>query len=220
MLSSVFSITAIFVVFALIHSITVSQWLKERCKLAFGETFMRVWYRFLYTLVSGATTAFAIYVILQIPDTVVWQGPLWFRWIMHAIQIGGLLFGSRAFDHLDKWEFLGIRQVLRRLIGKEVSGTIEGLTRTALVTDGVYGIVRHPLYVAGIIVFTFNPNLTVNRITITVLADLYFLFGMFIEEQRFLRYYGDQYREYMKTVPRMIPRWRKRDNEKQGGRRS
>jgi len=29
---------------------------------------------------------------------------------------------------------------------------------------------------------------------------------MFIEEQRFLKIFGDQYREYMKKVPRMVPR--------------
>lgn len=208
MLSAVFAITAIFAVFALIHSLTVSQRFKERCKRAFGETFMQTWYRFLYTVVSGATTSVAISLIRHIPDTIVWQGPLWFRWIMHGVQVGGLLFGARAFDHLDKWEFMGIRQVRRHLAGKKVSGNIEGLTSTVLVTDGVYGIVRHPLYVAGFFLFTFNPNITVNSITITVLADLYFLFGRFIEDRRFLRFYGDQYREYMKTVPRMIPRWR------------
>jgi len=29
---------------------------------------------------------------------------------------------------------------------------------------------------------------------------------MFIEERRFLRIFGDRYREYMKRVPRMLPR--------------
>jgi protein-S-isoprenylcysteine O-methyltransferase Ste14 len=60
--------------------------------------------------------------------------------------------------------------------------------------------------VAGLIIFTFSPRITVNGLTITVLADLYFIFGMFIEERRFLKIFGDQYREYMKKVPRMVPR--------------
>ena len=58
---------------------------------------------------------------------------------------------------------------------------------------------------AGIIIFTFSPHLTVNGLTITILADLYFLFGMFIEERRFLKIFGEQYREYMTKVPRMVP---------------
>jgi protein-S-isoprenylcysteine O-methyltransferase Ste14 len=194
--------------FALIHSITVASWFKDLCRRVFGETFMRVWYRFLYTSVSGITAFVAIYLISQVPDRVLWQGPLWFRLVMHAIQLAGIVFGVQAFQYLDKWEFMGFRQVGRYLARNEVAGSLDGLTQKELVTTGVYGIVRHPLYVAGIIIFTFSPHITVNGLTITILADLYFLFGMFIEERRFVRIFGDQYREYMKKVPRMVPRIR------------
>ena len=200
-------IILIFLAFALIHSITVTMWFKDLCRRAFGETFMRVWYRFLYTSVSALTAFAAVYLISQVPDRVLWQGPLWFRLIMHAIQIAGIVFGVQTFQYLDKWEFMGFRQVWRYLSRKEVAGSLEGLTQKELVTTGVYGIVRHPLYVAGIIIFTFSPHITVNGLTITVLADLYFLFGMFIEERRFVKIFGDQYREYMKRVPRMVPRF-------------
>jgi methanethiol S-methyltransferase len=205
---SVGYIAAIFFSFALIHSITVAMWFKDLCRRAFGETFIRVWYRFLYTCVSGITAFVAVYLIAQVSDRVLWQGPLWFRMIMNAIQIVGIVFGVQTFQHLDKWEFMGFRQVWRYLAKNEVAGSLEGLTQKELVTTGVYGIVRHPLYVAGIIIFTFSPHITVNGLTITVLADLYFLFGMFIEERRFVKIFGDQYREYMKKVPRMVPRSR------------
>ena len=196
----------IFLTFALIHSITVALWFKDLCRRVLGETFMRVWYRFLYTGVSGITACAAIYLIIQVPDRVLWQGPLWFRLIMYAIQLAGFVFGAQAFRYLDKWEFMGFRQVWRYVSKREIAGNSEGLTEKELVTTGVYGIVRHPLYVAGLIIFTFSPHITVNGLTITVLADLYFIFGMFIEERRFLRIFGDQYREYMKKVPRMVPR--------------
>jgi methanethiol S-methyltransferase len=197
----------IFLAFALIHSITVASWFKDLCRRAFGETFMRVWYRFLYSLVSGVTSAIAIYLIVQVPDTVLWQPPDWLRWLLHSIQLAGFVFGVQAFQYLDKWEFMGFRQVWRYVTKGEVAGNSEGLTERELVTTGVYGIVRHPLYVAGLIIFTFSPNFTVNGLAISVLADLYFLFGMFIEERRFIRIFGDQYREYMKQVPRMVPRF-------------
>jgi steroid 5-alpha reductase family enzyme len=200
------SIILIFLAFALIHSITVTMWFKDLCRRALGETFMRVWYRFLYSSVSAMTAFAAIYLINQVPDRVLWQAPLWFRLTMHAIQLAGVVFGVQAFQYMDKWEFMGFRQVWRYLSRKEVAGSLEGLTQKELVTTGVYGIVRHPLYVAGIIIFTFSPHITVNGLTITVLADLYFLFGMFIEERRFVRIFGNQYREYMKRVPRMVPR--------------
>ncbi len=124
---------------------------------------------------------------------------------MHAIQLGGLVFGARAFEHLDTAEFMGFKQVWRYLTKGETAGNIEGLTQRELVTTGVYGIVRHPMYLAGIIIFTFEPNITVNGLIITVLADLYFIFGSFIEERRFIRTFGDQYRDYRERVPRLVP---------------
>ncbi len=203
-------VTSIFLIFALIHSITVSRPFKRFCMRTLGDTFMRVLYRFLYNALSFITGVVAVYLILQVPDVVLWTGPLWFRWTLHLIQLAGLVFGALAFEYLDTGEFMGIKQVWRYITRREVTGNIEGLTQKELVTSGVYGIVRHPMYLAGIIIFTFNPNVTVNGLTITVLADLYFLFGMIIEEQRFLRIFGNQYKEYMKNVPRLVPFLKKR----------
>ena len=200
------NIVAIFGAFALIHSITVAQWFKAACARTFGDVFLRVWYRFCYTVVSVATAGVAVFLILQVPDSVLWQGPAWFSWTLRAVQVAGAIFGLRAFEHLDAQEFLGLRQVRRYLATGEIGGDREGMTESDLITAGVYGIVRHPLYVAGMIVVTFSPRITENGLALTVLADLYFLFGMFIEERRFLRIFGDAYRQYMRQVPRMIPR--------------
>jgi len=144
------------------------------------------------------------------PDQELWVAPLWLRWLMYGIQIAGLTFGSLAFEYLDTWEFIGFKQIWRYVSRHEVAGNIEGQTQKELVMDGVYGIVRHPLYFAGLVIFTFNPHVTFNSLTVTVLADLYFLFGMFIEERRFLKIFGGQYLVYMKRVPRFIPGWKRR----------
>jgi methanethiol S-methyltransferase len=196
----------IFLIFALIHSVTVTQWFKHRCKKLLGDTFMRVWYRALYNAVSFVTLLIAIHFIAQVPDRRLWIAPFWVQWPLRLIQLAGLGFGTLAFEHLDGAEFMGFRQVWRYLSRRSVAGNIEGLTQKELVTGGAYGVVRHPLYAAGIVIVTFNPHITVNGLTITLLADLYFVFGMFIEERRFLTLFGDQYREYMKRVPRLVPR--------------
>ena len=196
----------IFLIFAFIHSITVTRWFKHSCKRTLGDAFMRVWYRALYNNVSLITAGIAWYLIQAIPTHILWTAPLWLLVLMHAVQIAGIVFGALAFEHVDGTEFLGFRQVWRYVTRREIAGNIEGLTQKQLVTSGVYGIVRHPMYLAGIIIFTFNPYITVNSLTITVLADLYFICGMFIEERRFLRILGDPYREYMRRVPRLIPK--------------
>ncbi len=195
----------IFLAFASVHSMTVSLRFKRLCARLFGDVFLRVWYRFLYTVVSVLTVAVAFRLIHRLPDEHLWTAPPAVRWFMQAVQAAAALFGMLAFRHLDGMEFLGLRQVWRYLLRREVTGNSEGLTEQGLITSGVYGVVRHPLYVAGIVIMTANPRITVNGLTLTVLADLYFLFGMMIEERRFLRIFGDQYREYMQRVPRMVP---------------
>lgn len=200
----------IFLAFAFIHSITVSQKMKKLCAGIFGETFMRVYYRALYTAVSAVTAGAALYLIHRVPDEQLWTAPAWLKWIMYAIQLAGIIFGLLAFKHLDTGEFLGITQLARYWKRGEVAGNIEGLTANELVTTGVYGIVRHPLYLAGIVIFTFNPLITRNSLVISVLADLYFLFGSLIEERRFCGVFGDHYQEYRERVPRLLPRIRRR----------
>jgi hypothetical protein len=51
--------------------------------------------------------------------------------------------------------------------------------------------------VAGIVFLTCNLHVTVNSLAISVLGDLYFLFGIFIAEKRFLRTFVELYQEYM-----------------------
>jgi hypothetical protein len=195
----------LFLLFAFIHSITVSSKFKNACKNFFGDTFMRVYYRALYNSVSLATAIVVFRAIHQLPDHLIWIAPFRLKWLLHATQVLGLVFGALSFQHLDGGEFLGIRQVWRYISRHEKAGNAEGLTQKKLVTTGVYGIVRHPLYLAGIILVTASPRLSVNGLTLTILADLYFAFGMLIEERRFIRIFGDQYREYVRRVPRILP---------------
>jgi uncharacterized membrane protein len=196
----------IFLLFAFIHSMTVSSWFKQICGKALGDTFMRAGYRFLYNTISIVTVVIAIQLIAKVPDRELWTAPPWLKWVMHGIQFAGLAFGALAFEHMDSREFMGFRQVWRYITRRETAGNLEALDEKELVRTGVYGIVRHPMYLAGLIIFTFSPIITVNGLTVTVLADFYFLFGVFIEERRFLRSFGDEYREYMRQVPRLLPK--------------
>ncbi len=200
-----FKVLLIFLSFACVHSITVTVWFKQLCRRAFGNRFMQVWYRFLYNLLSIITVTIAFKLMRQVPDRHLWTAPAVLLWPMHGVQAAAIIFAAMAFQYLDGMEFLGLRQVWRYLAAGDVAGNGEGITAKGLITKGVYGIVRHPLYAAGIVFVSANPHVTVNGLTFTVLADLYFLFGMFIEERRFLRIFGDQYREYMRKVPRMVP---------------
>lgn len=209
---SVASVIAICMAFAFIHSILVTKTLKVFASRLFGEGFVRSWYRFLYIVVSVVTLAITVTLILSVPDAPVYNPPLLLVIAMRCVQLAAVIFASSAFKALDFMEFIGVSQALQAISGQKSDGgmakDIEGITQTQLVKTGVYGVVRHPLYSAGIIIMTFSPTFTRTWITVSVLADLYFIFGAFIEEKRYIRQFGEEYLLYMQEVPRLLPRIR------------
>ena len=78
-----------------------------------------------------------------------------------------------------------------------------------LVTDGVYGKVRHPIYAADIIlacsIFFFYPDV---RFLLSALGlTLVLQFWMNREELALLEKFGQEYSDYMTRVPKMFPRF-------------
>lgn len=197
-----------FLAFSFVHTICVRDFTKDFIVRLAGEAFVKAFYRLLYSLFSFAATAAAFAVIRELPDVTIYTAPPWSRRLMHLIQLAGFFFGISVFLVLDPWEFLGLRQAWRFITRRRVSGDKEGLTVTRLITYGPYGVVRHPLYTAGIIIFTLEPVITRNWLTVSLLADLYFVYGALSEEQRMLAHFGAGYRDYMKKTPRFLPRLR------------
>ena len=79
-----------------------------------------------------------------------------------------------------------------------------------LITDRLYGLVRHPQY-TGLFIALFGEGVvhwptifSVSLFPIIVLA--YYLLAR-SEERKVEEEYGDEYREYKKRVPMFIPRW-------------
>jgi len=202
---TILKITGVFMAFAFIHSLCVQDSIKVFVQKAVGEAFVKYFYRLFYTFFSALTTGAAFAFIYSLADHVLFKWPALFVWIMHIVQLSGLLLGILTFRVLDFREFLGFRQAWRYIKGEAPSGNTEGLTADRLITCGAYGLVRHPLYLAGIIIFTFEPNITRNWLTVAILADAYFIYGAVAEEKRLKEKFGAEYVQYMQSVPMFIP---------------
>jgi protein-S-isoprenylcysteine O-methyltransferase Ste14 len=74
-------------------------------------------------------------------------------------------------------------------------------------TDGVLQYVRHPIQAGVILIvlgfFFFLPNLPTLISCICVL--LYIPIGIYLEEKKLVKAYGDRYLEYQKKVPAIFP---------------
>ena len=205
----IIQIISIFGVFAVIHSVCVTESVKKIMAKLLGRAFMQASYRFLFTCLSVITLFIAIALIKRIPDRNLIDLPMWPAAFFYLLQLTGLVVGILSFKIINIFEFLGLSQLVSYVRQGIVSGDIEGISENRLITDGIYGIVRHPLYLAGLLLFTFNPYLTRTMLTITVAADCYFIAGAVIEDRRLCGKFGDEYAQYMKTVPRLIPNLRR-----------
>ncbi|MHA2423996.1 MAG: methyltransferase family protein [Candidatus Thorarchaeota archaeon] len=79
-----------------------------------------------------------------------------------------------------------------------------------LITDGLYSRIRHPLYLATIIllmalglIYPFG-----EVITFSIALIGYTLVGAFLEERKLTLHYGEEYQEYKKHAGFILPRLR------------
>ena len=73
-----------------------------------------------------------------------------------------------------------------------------------LVTGGVLGLVRHPWYLAGLLVL-WARSLDRSGLVTALVLSLYLLVGSRLEEGRLERLYGSAYREYRQRVSGLLP---------------
>jgi protein-S-isoprenylcysteine O-methyltransferase Ste14 len=80
-----------------------------------------------------------------------------------------------------------------------------------LVTTGLYGWVRHPLYTAFLVEAVGISLLMANWFVAVTAGSLWTLLAMRTrqEERKLIERFGDEYQEYMRRVGRFLPRLRR-----------
>jgi hypothetical protein len=209
-LKPVLNILLIFTTFAFVHSITVSNRFKFFIIGLFGERFVKGCYRLIFTSFSVIITGITFTLIAIQPNagqTI--ELPYIIRILCPVFQFIGLILIILPFKYINILEFTGISQFFSYIKGKKISGDLEGLNLKGLITDGIFGYVRHPLYLGSFLIITFNPSPDINKIALIIAADIYFIIGGIIEQQRLVKIFGDEYIEYMKIVPAFFPTLRR-----------
>jgi protein-S-isoprenylcysteine O-methyltransferase Ste14 len=99
---------------------------------------------------------------------------------------------------------------LIKILAQRQIGACPGLKRKAkLITTGIYGIVRNPLYMSnGLLAVGMAVLLkSMYALIFSIPYSLSYLLIIYFEEKDLMKKYGNEYQEYMKKVPyRIIPR--------------
>jgi len=119
-----------------------------------------------------------------------------------------LLFflGARSYD---AGQFLGFRQIREGNLHNGIAEAGE------LQTSGILGILRHPWYLAAILLIWARP-LDISVIIVNAILTIYLIVGTYLEEKKLVREFGEKYRAYQKRVSMLIPyKWWKSKITKQ-----
>jgi len=194
----ILSVVLAWAVFAVFHSLTVSEGYERRARMLIGDKAFDAYHRLAFTAYSVAAFALLLLYLRTVPDRPLFRLEGMPRLLFHVIQLGAVAF--LLWTPWDLMEFLGFRQWERRKSGEASSGQAE-----RLFTGKAYGIVRHPLYLGCSVILLFHPAQTRNSAISAAAITLYFYIGPLLEENRLVGKFGDAYREYMRKVPRFLP---------------
>jgi protein-S-isoprenylcysteine O-methyltransferase Ste14 len=106
-----------------------------------------------------------------------------------------LLIAGRSYDPA---RFFGLTQL-------RAGAPEQGFPAEPLVTSGLNGVVRHPLYL-GLLLLVWGDVHAPFTLATALFATLYVLIGIRFEERKLCRLYGSRYDAYRRRVPMLIPR--------------
>ncbi len=196
----IFWLIVLTVIFAALHSILARLAIKSRIRSAIGERRYEGLYRIAYNILAVVTFAPVLVVLWLEPGAAVWDVGGVAAVVFRVLQLVGVVGLSVSLLQIEGGRFLGTAQLSAYLQGEPLP-----LPDEPLKTDGVYGLVRHPLYFFSLLVLWFTPQMQLNWLVFVILATVYFLVGSRLEERTMQELFGQAYREYQQRVPWMIP---------------
>jgi protein-S-isoprenylcysteine O-methyltransferase Ste14 len=160
-----------------------------------------VYQRAVYAIASGL--ALLAVVLLWQPSAihlVLLQGAA--RYAAHGLTIAAAALFVWGFLSLGAFDPLGTADLFAHLFSRPKRAD-------DFAVRGAYRLVRHPLYLAIIVLLWSQPDLTADRLLLDALWTAWIVVGAMLEEADLVAELGDSYRAYQRTVPMLFP-WPKR----------
>ena len=191
-----------FSVFALVHTVTASKWLKRLVAVSFPG-FMP-WYRLSYNFLA-LITLYIFYDISPKIGITIYDLPTPLDLVFAGLQFLCFTGMGWVFRYISGREFMGFSQPLRARKGNY--RPLQDLDEVApLRIEGPYRFSRHPLYLFCILFLALRPQMQVDYLFLVIVITAYFYIGSIFEERKLVEEYGETYLEYQKKVGRIFPK--------------
>ena len=150
-----------------------------------------------YSISSGAALA-AVIILWQGSETVIASAEGPFRIVLRVaffLSMMGFFWVFRTMKHIDAFGVARIKSGLKKRHPREMP----------FVVAGAYRIVRHPLYFLNLTAIWAYPDITADRLVFNVLWTIWIVVGTLLEEKDLVREFGNEYLDYQRDVPMLIP---------------
>jgi protein-S-isoprenylcysteine O-methyltransferase Ste14 len=188
-------VTAVWTLWCVQHSLLNSRGFIDR--FAIPQTRIGPYYRLIYNLVSVGTLVAVVRITPRADEAWLWTWDGWLKPVQVLIFVIAIFVFVLTFRCHDFWEFLGVKPFIK-------SGRVESSTRP-LAVHGIYGVLRHPQYTAGLMVL-WARNIAATELVVNIVLSIYLIVGARMEESRFRATIGEEYERYRQKVPAFLPR--------------
>lgn len=178
---------AYWVAYFALHSILASLWMKG--KVASKWPGIMPGYRLTYNMIAVVLLLPAAWLLWGHEWPVLWTFEGFWRIVAWSLKALAVLCFAFSLKYYDMSQFLGTKP--------EEAGT-------GFAISPFHRFVRHPWYFLALVII-WTSSMNSGQFATDVMVTLYFIIGSRHEERMLIESLGDQYLEYRKRVPGLIP---------------
>jgi protein-S-isoprenylcysteine O-methyltransferase Ste14 len=180
------------IIFGVLHTMLATDSIKNLMQTILQRNFK--FYRLGYSIIAALIIAYILFLNFSVESVLLWQ-PVIIEKIVSVIT--GILGLSVMLVCIRKYFFdlSGVNVFFREVL------------KDKLQVNGLNKYVRHPLYSSTLLFvwsFFFWQPLLSNLISCICIL-LYTLIGIYFEEEKLVKTFGEDYKEYAAKVPMIIP---------------
>lgn len=183
-------------IYGVIHSVLAAHRTKELFKNWWGERNFQRFYRLFFSLQAAVLFVPLLLLVVILPDQIIYRIPSPWVFMTITLQILAAVGIVHTIMLTGMLRFTGVLQAL---------DPSQAQKPVALVNRSLYRWVRHPIYTCMFFLVWLVPVMSWNILALNIGISFYNVLGAKLEERKLAQEFGNEYEEYRKRTPFIIP---------------